>query len=414
MPTIDLSRTYEAINPHFHWMLTDDHRIQVLVGGGASSKSYTVGQVKIYKSLTEERRTLIIRKVGKTIRHSVFDMICGILRTWEMTSLFKVYKTDMMIECLINKNQFIFSGLDDVEKLKSIYGITDIFVEEASEITEADFNQLNIRLRGETKYRKQITLAMNPINKDHWVKKRFFDRVEPDCITDRSTYLDNVFLDKDTKKMLEGIEDPYFKAVYVNGEWGAYGNIVFTNYQIHDFDPNPSRFTNVCQGMDFGHVHAQAIIRLGFIDDDIYIFDELHLKGKTNTEFIKIAKEYFGDELYSMQMTADSANPDKILEWQREGFRVDPAKKGPGSLRYGIEFLAGRKVHIHATNCPKIATEFQTFKRREDKNGNATEDFVEINDDGIAAARYATEFIWGVERGVMLETNYDVAGYLGL
>ena len=46
-----------------------------------------------------------------------------------------------------NDSMIIFCGLDDVEKLKSIYNITGIWVEEPSELLESDFNQLDIRLR---------------------------------------------------------------------------------------------------------------------------------------------------------------------------------------------------------------------------------------------------------------------------
>jgi phage terminase large subunit len=408
---IDLSRIYEAINTAFHWLLDDDHRIQVLIGGGAASKSYSVGQAKLYKHLTEKgHRTLVIRKVGKTLRHSVFDLLLGIISSWDMGDLFKVNKTDMLITCLVTGNQFIFSGLDDVEKLKSIYGVTDIWIEEASEITEADFMQLNLRMRGESLNKKQITFTLNPIYIGHWIKKRFFDRVEPDCITHRSTYRDNEFLDSDSKKMLEGITDPYFKAVYVDGEWGVYGNVVFSNYIIEEFDYDETSLENVCQGLDFGFVHAQAIERLGFKDNDIYIFDELWAKGRTNDEFIADAQEYFGDKLNYMEMTADSANPDKIKEWNDKGYRVNPAKKGPGSLQFGIEFLVGKRIHIHASKCPNFAREIQSFKRKEDKDGNTKEDFVELNDDGIAAARYATEWIWSQTHGGISDFSTEDLG----
>jgi len=93
-------------------------------------------------------------------------------------------------------------------------------------------------------------------------------------------------------------------------------------------------------------------------------------------------------------MTADSANPDKIKEWQDLQYKVEPAKKGKDSLRFGIEYLTGMKIYINGTKCPQLASEIPSFKRKEDKDGNATEDFVEINDDGIAALRYGSEYIW--------------------
>lgn len=420
--SIDLRGFSNKVNPYFRSLFKDKHRIQVLVGGASSSKSYSTGQKYIYRLLRDStiegstRKVLVVRKVAKTVRHSVFDLLIDIIDDCNMRDLFKINQTDLSITCYVNGNEILFTGLDDVEKLKSIHGITDIWIEEASEISEADFNQLDLRLRGETKYKKQITLTLNPISIRHWIKKRFFDNKENDCITHRSTYKDNEHLDKDTINRLEQITDPYFKAVYVLGEWGIYGNVVFSNYEICDFDYTEDDLENVFQGLDFGFIHAQAIERAGFREDHkaddhsiaLYVFDELHQRGRINAQFMADAEEYFGDKLYSMYMTADSANPDKIKEWQDAGYKVEGAKKGDGSLRFGIEFLAGIKLYIHATKCPKLSQEIQSYKRREDKDGNVTEDFVEIDDDGIAALRYGSEYIWSNRNRVYYDPGYGL------
>jgi len=394
MSTIDLRRIHDAVNPRFQELLSDNHRLRVLKGGAASGKSYDVAIEVLFKMLSQPgHRYLVVRKVAKTIRHSVYDLLVAIISSWRMTELFRFHQTDMMITCIVNGNVLLCAGLDDVEKLKSIHGITDIWIEEASEISETDFNQLNLRLRGETKYKKQITLTLNPISALHWIKGRFFDRHEPDTLTHHSTYKDNRFLDSDTITMLEGITDPYFRSVYVDGEWGVLGNTVFTNFVIEEFDA--VELENVCNGMDFGWAHANALERIGFYDGELYSFDEVYGKGWTNPDFIRESAEYFGSELREWPITADSANPDKIEEWRREGYMVDPAKKGSGSLTYGVDYLSSMRWHIHATKCPALAKEVPVFKRREDKDGNVMDAFVEINDDAIAACRYATEYIWG-------------------
>ena len=156
----------------------------------------------------------MVRKVAKTLRHSVFDLMISIINDCNMNGIFSYNRSEFLITCKINGNQIICTGLDDVEKLKSIHGITDIWVEEASEISESDFNQLDLRLRGETLHKKTITLTLNPISIKHWIKKRFFDRKENDCITHHSTYLNNEHLDEDTIKRLEQITDKYFYDVY--------------------------------------------------------------------------------------------------------------------------------------------------------------------------------------------------------
>jgi len=399
----------KRVNKKFKSLIDSPYRNNVLVGGAASGKSYDTAEILIYKLVAEKgHRLLVVRKVGRTLKHSVFDLIVAIIRSWSISKLFKINKTDLSITC-VNGNEILFTGLDDVEKLKSVFGITDIWIEEASEITEADYQQLDLRLRGETKYKKQIFLTMNPISAQHWVKLRFFDRDEHDSITHRSTYRDNRFLDKDTIERMESITDPYFKSVYVDGDWGVYGNIVFSNYIVDNFEYTADDLENVCTGMDYGFAHASAVIRLGFHNDEMYIFDEVYGKGWTNSDFITATKDAWGDDAQYWPITADSAEPDRIEEWKRAGYRVTGAKKGAGSLKYGIDFLCQYKIHVHP-RCQNLIKELQMFKRREDKDGNVLDAFVEINDDCIAAARYATEFIWGQYHGMVADYSADDLG----
>jgi len=410
LPTIDLTGITKTINPAYLPVLNSKKRNNVMVGGASSGKSYDTAEILLYKILGEPgHRLLVVRKVGRTLKHSVFDQLRAVILSWDMYDLFTVNKTELTITCKVNGNEILFTGLDDVEKLKSIYGVTDIWIEEASEITEGEYQQLDLRLRGETKFKKQIYLTMNPISAQHWVKERFFDRDEPDTFTHRTTYKDNHYIDKDTISRLESIQDPYYKSVYVMGEWGVYGNIVFSNYVVEDFDYTEADLENVCTGMDYGFVHASAIIRLGYRDDEIYIFDECYGKSWTNADFMEAAHDQFGNEMFLWGITADSAEPDRIEEWFRAGYKVYPAKKGAGSLKYGIDYLCQHKIHVHP-RCQNTIRELQTFKRREDKDGNVLDAFVEIGDDCIAAARYATEWIWGQTHGEVAAYSADDMG----
>ena len=92
--------------------------------------------------------------------------------------------------------------------------------------------------------------------------------------------------------------------------------------------------------------------------------------------------------------TADSAEPDRIKEWRKAGFRVRGAKKGKHSVRYGIDFLRGRKWFIDPDRCPGLLAELQSYKWAEDKEGNLLDEPVNFKDDAIAACRYAVEHLW--------------------
>ena len=173
---------------------------------------------------------LITRQTGDTNRKSTFPLIKQVLNQWNILQYFKINESDMRIKCLINNNEIAFAGLDDVEKIKSITfengELTDIWCEEATEMLEADINQLKVRLRG-GKSKKQMILSFNPINIQHWIKGHFIDSgLATTCFT---TYKDNKFLSEDDKKALEDLKytDEYTYEVYCLGHWGIVGKTVF-------------------------------------------------------------------------------------------------------------------------------------------------------------------------------------------
>lgn len=112
--------------------------------------------------------------------------------------------------------------MDDQEKIKSIAGITSVWCEEATELDEIDFNQLELRVRGETSNYKQFIVTFNPISETHWLKARFFDVPDDETMTLTTTYKDNYFLDDDyVKHLTERVKaNANLYKVYVLGEWG--------------------------------------------------------------------------------------------------------------------------------------------------------------------------------------------------
>ncbi len=224
---------YEALkrtsNAAFLPLFFDEHRYLVLCGGGGSGKSIFAGR-KVLERVTAEpgHRWLVCRKVARTLRDSCFAQLRGQIREHYASAGAKVNTSDMRIS-FGNGSEILFAGLDDVEKLKSIYDITGIWIEEASEITEEDFSQLDIRLRTAFPYYLQMILSFNPISITHWLKRRFFDTPDERARTHRSTYRDNRFLTPEAVRTLEAFKDTdeYYYTVYCLGEWGVTGKTVF-------------------------------------------------------------------------------------------------------------------------------------------------------------------------------------------
>lgn len=176
---------------------------------------------------------LVIRKVGTTLRDSVFALIKQTIATFGLMPYCEINKTDMTISFKMFNSEIMFKSIDDPEKIKSIAGVTMMWFEECSELTQEDFQQLDLRLRGNTKHAKQIIISFNPISITHWLKAVFFDLKKPNSKVIHTTYLDNKFIDDEYKGTLEALkeQDPYYYTVYALGEWGVLGQTVF-NAQI--------------------------------------------------------------------------------------------------------------------------------------------------------------------------------------
>lgn len=216
-------------NECFLPLFFDEHRYLVLKGGGGSGKSIFAGRKILERATTEPgHRVLVCRKVARTIRESCFEQLCGQTIDFYPASGYRFNKSDMNIT-FANGSKILFAGLDDVEKLKSIYDITMIWIEEASELEEGDFNQLDIRLRTDFPFYLQMILSFNPISITHWLKKRFFDKRDPRATVHESTYKDNRFLTEEAIETLEAFKerDEFYYAVYCLGQWGVTGKTVF-------------------------------------------------------------------------------------------------------------------------------------------------------------------------------------------
>ena len=199
------------------------HRYLVLKGGAGSGKSIAAVQ-KIILRVTTERghRILCIRKVATTIRNSIYQLLVDKLLEYDIFSEFTINKSEMRFTHNATGNEILCAGMDDPEKIKSIAGITSVWCEEATELDELDFNQLELRVRGETENYKQFIITFNPISEQHWLKGRFFNVPDTETLILHTTYKDNSFLDADyIYHLTERVKaNPNLHKVYVLGEWG--------------------------------------------------------------------------------------------------------------------------------------------------------------------------------------------------
>lgn len=208
----------------FHQLWAITTRFVINYGGTGSGKSFSTAQKEVIIADAQPLKTLVIRKVGSTLRDSVIPSFRARISELELHDQFSFNKTDRILTHKENGSQIIFRGLDDPEKLKSFEGLHRILIEEASELDFEDFAELNRRARGVDDI--QITLSFNPIHEDHWLKKHFFDQTLPDSQVIHSTYKDNPHLTDTDRQQIEQMRlyDYNQYRIYALGEWGLRTN----------------------------------------------------------------------------------------------------------------------------------------------------------------------------------------------
>lgn len=232
-------------------------RYLMLFGGAGSGKSVYAYQRCVLDWFLQSRgeKVWITRKYATSLKNSVWAPIEQLLKNIGLWGSLKVNKTDRTIEFPELGNSFIFTGLDDVEKIKSIFGITKVWIEELTELEEDDFLQLDLRLRGELDNNFfQILSSFNPTSDKHWLvpyvepqylksmpahiadleylnKRRSAWRFATEdkeeglktyTTTINTTYKDNLYIDKQyiaRLRTLASFDENYYQ-VYERGRWG--------------------------------------------------------------------------------------------------------------------------------------------------------------------------------------------------
>jgi len=383
-------------------------RYRLAKGSAGSGKSVNVAQDFILKLGDEKYKganLLCVRKVDTTNKDSTYaELKSAIYKIYgDAAGMFWQIKSNPME--LISKmtgNKVIFRGMKDDgqrEKVKSITfdtgKLTWIWIEEATELYEADIDILDDRLRGDLSFNPdlyyQITFSFNPVSATHWIKAKYFDVEHEDIFTHQSTYLQNRFIDEayHRRMLMRKERDPDGYRIYGLGEWGESGGLILTNYVVEDFDTSLSRFDYMVNAQDFGFNHANCIGEVGFKDGDLYLCREIYEFEKDTSEHISQA-----DKLgirKNIVMYCDSAEPDRIKMWKKAGYRARGVKKEPNSVKAQIDYLKRLTIHIHSS-CSNTIKEIQQWKWKKDEKTNTyIDEPVNIFDDAMAMLRYSIE-----------------------
>lgn len=420
---LNFNKPSNVFNRNIFEILTNyDNFTEVHYGGGSSGKSHGVIQKVVLKALQDwkyPRRILWLRKVQSTIKDSLFEDVKDCLINFGIWDMCLWNKTDNKVE-LPNGAVFLFKGLDNSEKIKSIKGISDIVMEEASDFTLNDYTQLTLRLRERKHVNKQIFLMFNPVSKLNWVYKYFFEHGEPmeNVMIRQSSYRDNKFLDEMTRQNLELLanRNPAYYKIYALGEFATLDKLVFPKYEKRLINKDELRHLPSYFGLDFGYVNDPSAFIHSKIDvkkKKLYIIEEYVKQGMLNDEIANVIKQlgYAKEEI-----TADSAEQKSIAELRNLGLkRILPTKKGKGSVVQGLQFLMQFEIIVDE-RCFKTIEEFDNYTWQKDKDtGEYTNEPVDTYNHCIDSLRYSVErFYRPVRKRTNVSSKVDTIKSLGL
>lgn len=419
----------KAVNPRFEDFIFDwDYREYLCVGGYGSSKSYHIVLKLILKALEEKRKILVVREVYDTIRESCFDLFLEILEDLDLLehngnrkrSKKVRYRTSPMQLLFPNGSKVIFKGMDKPGKLKSINGVSIVWLEEASEVKYAGYKELKGRLRHPT-LSLHFILSTNPVGTENWVYQHFFKRTNDDgsitvILDDQKLYRkhtivkngvyyhhsvvdDNMFVPKEYVRTLDEMQsyDPDLYRVARLGQFGLNGVRVlpqFTVAQSHEavmraVQGIPSKFKFT--GFDFGfETSYNAVVRMAVDDREkvLYIYWEYYKNHMTDD---KTAEELAELGLQDEQIIADNADPKAIQYYRQMGFKIRGCHKWAGSRLANTRKVKRFRKIVCSPECINTIRELSTLTYAKDSKDNLKYDEFNIDPHTFSAIWYGLD-----------------------
>lgn len=360
-------------------------RYRVIKGSRGSKKSVTSALWYVINMMAyPQANTLVVRRYANTLRDSCFAVLSWAIERLGVSQYWKITKSPLEMEFVPTGQKILFRGLDDGMKITSITvkhgALCWVWCEEAYELSEEEFNKLDLSIRGQVPKGlwKTITLTFNPWSEQSWLKARFFDTPSDDTFTATTTYQCNEWLDESDRAVFEKMrkENPRRFKIEGQGEWGISEGLIYENVEKADLDDakfreRPRKY-KAFFGLDFGFTDPTAFVG-GFVDQDekiIYICYELYLTNVTNQDTARHLKDDIG--LHGEAVYCDSAEPKSIEELRRAGINAKPALKGPDSVNYGIQMIQNYKI-IYDQHCVNFGHEISNYCWAKDKDGKTTD-----------------------------------------
>jgi len=376
-------------------ILKSTNRYQVLHGGRGGAKSHTYAKKAIIETAFQPLRFLCTREMQNSIKDSVHKLLVD--QIWELglQRYFKIFDNSITSTA---GAEFIFRGLHHhIKEIKSMEGIDRVWCEEAETMTRNSWDILDPTIR---KPGSQIWISFNPESETSPVYQDFVINKLPDSMVIEINYGDNPWFPESLRRQMEYCKknDPEKYEWVWAGKPKMYGDaIIFKNkIRVESFEaPSDAEFKF---GADFGYAQdPTSLIRMFILGRTLYIDYEAYGIGIEIDELHGLFDSV--PESHRWTIVADSARPETISHLSRptadglhDGFAIEGAIKGKGSVEDGIQFLRGFEAIVIHPRCKGTIEDFQNYRWKKDRVTNEILPIpVDASNHSVDAARYGLE-----------------------
>lgn len=397
---MDLYDIPDTFHPIARSIRDEEYQEFVEKGGRGGTKSTFFAMIGIELMLNHhDIHWVVVRKVGNTLKDSVYSKIKWAIRKQDYTEEFDSTKSPLEITLKATGQKIYFRGADDPDKIKSIapeFGyIAIVWFEELDQFTPEEVRNITQSvIRGGEK--AWIFKSFNPPKSNmNWVNQ--YVKVQKDnMIVHHSTYHDvpkkwlgQPFIDE--AEHLKEVNPSAYEHEYC-GESNGTGGLVFEFVEIREItDDEIKSFDRIHQGVDWGWFPDQyAFLRTHYDhnEEKIFFIDEIYVNKTSNENTGKmIIEKGYND----YRIVCDSAEPKSISDYKSMGLPAQGAVKGAGSVEYGFKWLQKRTLVIDPRRTPNAYEEITKYEYERDREGNFISGYPDGNDHIISALRYQYE-----------------------
>lgn len=424
----------------FNW----DYETYLLVGGYGSGKSYDTAFKIILKLLEEKRKALVVREVFDTIKESCYDLFVELLDDMNLLTedprVFRRKKNKVLaLKSPLrfkfpNGSQIIFKGMDKTEKVKSINGVSIVWLEECSEIKYEGYKELLGRIRTPD-VSMHFILTCNPVNRENWVYRHFFvsldDEGQPKVIVDEkkfyelkclvkrgvyyhhSTVDDNPWAPWQYIKRLDDLKNYDYSLYQVArfGMFGATGTRVLPQLKVANnakqFKEAIAKLGNDAHffGFDFGFEESFNAVLSMAVDikrSILYIYDEIYKNHITDDLFAELPEMQklrrklldLNSQGLNKMIVADNEDPKAIKYYRQNGFIIRGCRnKFKGSRLSNTRKVKRFKKIVVSPKCTNTIRELKDLTYKKAPNGDTIYDQFNIDPHSLSAIWYGLDTV---------------------